>query len=125
MKAAGASRLFLALCPDDGTRVARARCRDAWAMCADAVTERTEKLHLTGVHRCLDEGQPGKARSVASLPSWSPLRMAVKGRQNWKWSLASKTASMASPPVCANTARKRALRVTSRPGWPVTERASR
>ena len=47
MKAAGTSRLFLALWPDDGTRVALARCRAAWAWCADAVPERSEKLHLT------------------------------------------------------------------------------
>ena len=47
MKAAAPSRLFLALWPDDGTRVALARCRDAWAWCVDAVPERTEKLHLT------------------------------------------------------------------------------
>ncbi len=47
MKAVGAARLFLALWQDDGTRVALARCRDAWAWCADAVPQRTEKLHLT------------------------------------------------------------------------------
>ena len=47
MKAAAPSRLFLALWPDDGTRVALARCRDAWAWCADAVPERTARLHLT------------------------------------------------------------------------------
>ena len=47
MKAAATSRLFLALWPDDGTRAALAQCRDAWAWDADAVPERTEKLHLT------------------------------------------------------------------------------
>jgi RNA 2',3'-cyclic 3'-phosphodiesterase len=47
MKAAGTSRLFVALWPDDGTRAALAQCRDAWAWDADAVPERTERLHLT------------------------------------------------------------------------------
>jgi RNA 2',3'-cyclic 3'-phosphodiesterase len=47
MNGAAPSRLFLALWPDDGTRVALARCRDAWVWCADAVPQRTEKLHLT------------------------------------------------------------------------------
>lgn len=36
--------------PDDDTRVALARCRDAWTWGVDAVPERTEKLHLTARH---------------------------------------------------------------------------
>jgi RNA 2',3'-cyclic 3'-phosphodiesterase len=47
MNGARPSRLFLALWPGDGTRVALARCRDAWVWCAHAVPQRTEKLHLT------------------------------------------------------------------------------
>jgi RNA 2',3'-cyclic 3'-phosphodiesterase len=47
MNAAGTSRLFLALWPDDGTRLALARCRDAWAWDGNAVPEPTERLHLT------------------------------------------------------------------------------
>jgi RNA 2',3'-cyclic 3'-phosphodiesterase len=47
MKGAGPARLFVALWPDDGTRVALARCRDAWAWSSAALPQRTEKLHLT------------------------------------------------------------------------------
>ena len=41
------ARLFLALWPDDQTRAALARCRDAWAWDAGARPEPDERLHLT------------------------------------------------------------------------------
>ena len=63
------------------------------------------------------------SRSVASLPSVSPLRMAVTGRQKLYVYLASKTAMSASSMAMAATAKKRALSVTSRPGAAATERA--
>ena len=47
MKAGATSRLFLALWPDDGTRAALARCRDAWHWGANASPEPTSRLHLT------------------------------------------------------------------------------
>lgn len=47
MKAAAGSRLFLALWPDDDTRAALARCRDAWAWDAGAAPEASGRLHLT------------------------------------------------------------------------------
>ena len=47
INAAGTSRLFLALWPDEGTRASLARCRDAWVWAADASPEPTDRLHLT------------------------------------------------------------------------------
>src|SRR5216117_3939165 len=44
------------------------------------------------------------SRSVASLPSTSPLRMAVTGRQRWYVYLASKTATSASSMAIAAVA---------------------
>jgi 2'-5' RNA ligase len=41
------ARLFLALWPDDQTRAALARCRDAWIWDAGARPEPDERLHLT------------------------------------------------------------------------------
>src|SRR5512132_1249657 len=52
------------------------------------------------------------SRSVAALPSISPLRMAVIGRQNAYLYLASKTATMASASAAVITAMKRALSTT-------------
>src|ERR1700704_4214633 len=52
------------------------------------------------------------SRSVAALPSMSPLRMAVIGRQNAYLYLASKTAIRASASAAAITAMKRALSIT-------------
>src|SRR5262249_56059867 len=63
------------------------------------------------------------SRSVASLPSRSPFRMAVTGRQKLYVYLASNTASSASSIAIAAVARSRALSVTSRPGAAATERA--
>src|SRR5512144_1581530 len=65
--------------------------------------------------------QPG-SRSVALLPSMSPLRMAVTGRQRLYVYLASKTAISASSMAIAASANRRALSVTSRAGAPATER---
>ena len=62
------------------------------------------------------KGSQPASRSVASLPSWSPLRIAVNGRQKWYWYFASKTASMPSTIACPLAASKRAFCVTSRPG---------
>src|SRR5262245_671308 len=64
------------------------------------------------------------SRSVALLPSRSPLRMAVTGRQKLYVYLASNTASSASSIAIAAVARSRALSVTSRPGAAATERAT-
>jgi RNA 2',3'-cyclic 3'-phosphodiesterase len=47
LKSAGTLRLFLALWPNDRTRAALARCRDAWTWDAGASPEPTERLHLT------------------------------------------------------------------------------
>ena len=44
---AESARLFLALWPDDQTRAALARCRDAWIWDAGARPEPDERLHLT------------------------------------------------------------------------------
>src|ERR1700716_3200843 len=52
------------------------------------------------------------SRSVAALPSMSPLRMAGIGRQNAYLYLASMTAIMASASAAAITAMKRALSIT-------------
>src|SRR5262245_19295656 len=51
-------------------------------------------------------------RSVAALPSMSPLRIAVIGRQNPYLYLASITAIMASASAAVITAMKRALSIT-------------
>src|SRR5262249_18422797 len=64
------------------------------------------------------------SRSVASLPSVSPLRMAVIGRQKLYVYLASKTAVSASSMAIAAIASSRAFAVTSRPGATATERAT-
>ena len=47
MNAGDTLRLFFALWPDDGTRKAFARCRDAWAWDTEARPEPTGRLHLT------------------------------------------------------------------------------
>src|SRR4030088_3508639 len=52
------------------------------------------------------------SRSVAALPSISPLRVAVIGRQNADLYLASKTAIIASASAAAITAMNRALSIT-------------
>ena len=67
--------------------------------------------------------QPG-SRSVALLPSRSPLRMAVTGRQRLYVYLASNTAISPSSMAIAASANRRALAVTSRPGMAATERAT-
>src|SRR5438552_11248005 len=64
------------------------------------------------------------SRSVASLPSTSPLRMAVIGRQRLYVYLASKTAVSASSMAIAAIASSRAFAVASRPGAAATERAT-
>src|SRR4030095_3629820 len=64
------------------------------------------------------------SRSVASLPSRSPLRIAVTGRERLYVYLASKTAISASSMAIAAIARSRALSVASRPGMAATERAT-
>src|SRR4030095_8731134 len=63
------------------------------------------------------------ARAVASLPSTSPLRMAVTGRQRLYVYFASKTATSASSIAIAAIARSRAFSVTSRPGVAAPGRA--
>src|SRR5499425_2757366 len=64
------------------------------------------------------------SRSVASLPSASPLRMAVTGRQKLYVYLASNTAISPSSMAIAASANNRALSLTSRPGMFATERAT-
>src|SRR5262249_15367236 len=64
------------------------------------------------------------SRWVAWLPSRSPLRMAVIGRQRLYVYLASKTATSPSSIAIAATASRRAFSVTSRPGMAATERAT-
>src|SRR5712672_4587071 len=54
-------------------------------------------------------GCQAASRSVAGLPSMSPLRIAVIGRQNSYLYLASKTAIKASAVATENSAIKRAL----------------
>src|SRR5262245_15452510 len=50
-----------------------------------------------------------ESRSVASFPSWSPLRIAVTGRQKRYAYLASNTAMTASAAAMATNANTRAL----------------
>src|SRR6266496_4136279 len=69
-------------------------------------------------------GSQPASRSVASLPSMSPLRIAVMGRQKLYWYLASKTASSASSIASAVSASSRAFCVTSLPGILATERTT-
>jgi len=64
------------------------------------------------------------SRSVASLPSRSPLRMAVIGRQKLYVYLASNTATSASSMAMPAIASRRAFAVTSRPGMVATDRAT-
>ncbi len=47
MTAASHARMFVALWPDDATRVALARCRDAWSWPAGAPPQADDRLHLT------------------------------------------------------------------------------
>src|SRR5713226_291295 len=54
-------------------------------------------------------GSQSGTRVVASLPSISPLRIAVIGRQNWNAYLASKTAMYASAVARSTSANKRAF----------------
>src|SRR5580700_15947 len=60
----------------------------------------------------LSMGCQAASRSVAALPSMSPLRMAVIGRQKAYLYLASMTAIMASASAAVITAMKRALSIT-------------
>src|SRR5258706_4277350 len=64
------------------------------------------------------------SRSVASLPSASPLRIAVTGRQRLYVYLASNTAISASSIAIAAIASRRAFAVTSRPRAAATARAT-
>src|SRR5947209_15153988 len=60
----------------------------------------------------LSIGCHAASRSVAELPSISPLRIAVIGRQNAYLYLASMTAIVASASAAVITAMKRALSIT-------------
>src|SRR5262245_35601613 len=64
------------------------------------------------------------SRSVASLPSRSPLRMAVTGRQELDVYLASKYKTSPSSIAVAAAATGRSFSVTSRPGVAATERTT-
>src|SRR4029450_5897962 len=54
------------------------------------------------------------SRSVASLPSWSPLRIAVIGRQKLYWNLASQSTMKQLARAMDISANTRALSATGR-----------
>src|SRR5712671_1855505 len=85
------------------TAVTTAATLPLWMQCAHG---------YSGCIGVLAIGCQVASRSVAALPSISPLRMAVIGRQNAYLYLASKTAIMASASAAVITAMKRALSVT-------------
>ena len=83
MKAAATSRLFLALWPDDGTRAALARCRDAWAWPADASPEPSARLHLT-LHFLGAVAQPRLPELIDGLRvSSSRFTLCLDHAQRW------------------------------------------
>ncbi|NUZ06423.1 RNA 2',3'-cyclic phosphodiesterase [Piscinibacter koreensis] len=61
------ARLFLALWPDDATRAALARCRDAWTWGPNARPQPDPKLHLT-LHFLGDVAVEAMAGLGAALP---------------------------------------------------------
>ena len=67
--------------------------------------------------------QPGSA-TLASLPSWPPLRIAVIGRQKLYAYFASNTAINASSMAIPTAASRRAFWLASRPGAAVADRAT-
>src|SRR5512144_2229638 len=78
----------------------------------------------SGCNGASTSGSQPASRSVASLPSMSPLRIAVTGRQKLYWYLASKTAISASSIAWALSASRRAFCVTSLPAILATERTT-
>ena len=61
-------------------------------------------LGYSGCRGASMRGVQEGSRVVASLPSMSPLRIAVSGRQKLYWYLASKTLMSASSIACATAA---------------------
>ena len=101
MTAVRTARLFLALWPDDATRVALARCRDAWTWGPAAAPEPTARLHLT-LHflGAVPEPRLPELMDGLQLPS-RPFTLGLDRSERWPNGAAVLSPSLLPPDLLA------------------------